>query len=108
VFVGRHVGAGGTLCFGSCVSIGGKGGHPFISFGGSGYGGTLDMYAFQGDACAQNGWGASAAVVPLFGGGSTMSLDEGKPVPGTSGILLSGGAGFRYSGGTSWTHMVGC
>jgi hypothetical protein len=109
VFLGSHLGTGGTWCFGSCVSGGLKGGKPFISFGGSGWGGSVDLYVFQGDACAQSGWGASAAVVAGDGGGSTVSLSDGKPVPGTSGVSLSAGGKAQYGGGTSYTHFfAGC
>jgi hypothetical protein len=107
-YLGNHVGGGATVCFAGCLSVGAKGGHPFVSVGGSGYGGTLDMYAFEGAACSQNGWGASTSIVAGFGGGSTTSLTDGRPTPGTVGGVFSAGLGFKYGGGVSKTYMAGC
>jgi RHS repeat-associated protein len=108
IYLGNPVGGGATVCFAGCLSVGAKGAHPFVSVGGSGYGGTLDMYAFEGAACFQNGWGASTSIVAGFGGGSTTSLTDRRPTPGTVGGVFSAGLGFKYGGGVSKTYMAGC
>ena len=109
IYLGSHLGTGVTGCLATCVSAGTKAGLPFVTVGGSGYGVSGDVYVFQGDACAQSGWGASASVVAGYGGGSTVSLSDGKPVEGTSGMTISAGGKVQYGGGTSWTYfLAGC